>query len=59
MPKLAAQADFRPEAVSAFVCGPEVMIDYTVEALHERGVHDEQIFLSLERDMRCGVGLCG
>lgn len=59
VPKLAAQADFRPEAVSAFVCGPEVMIDYTVEALHERGVPDEQIFLSLERDMRCGVGLCG
>jgi anaerobic sulfite reductase subunit B len=59
VPKLAAQADFRPEAVSAFVCGPEVMIHYTVEALHERGVPDEQIFLSLERDMRCGVGLCG
>jgi anaerobic sulfite reductase subunit B len=59
VPKLAAQADSRPEAVSAFVCGPEVMIHYTVEALHERGVPDEQIFLSLERDMRCGVGLCG
>ena len=59
VPKLVGQVDFRPEAVRAFVCGPEVMIRYTVEALHERGVPDEQIFLSLERDMRCGVGLCG
>jgi len=59
VPKLIAQADFRPEAVTAFVCGPEVMIHFTVEALRERGVPDERIYLSLERDMRCGVGLCG
>jgi anaerobic sulfite reductase subunit B len=36
-----------------------VMIHFTVEALLERGVPAERIFLSLERDMRCGVGLCG
>jgi anaerobic sulfite reductase subunit B len=59
VPKLLEQADFRPDSVSAFVCGPEVMIHFTVEALRERGVPDERIFLSLERDMRCGVGLCG
>jgi NAD(P)H-flavin reductase len=59
VPQLIARADVRPEAVSAFVCGPEVMIHFTVEALRERGVPDERIFLSLERDMRCGVGLCG
>jgi anaerobic sulfite reductase subunit B len=59
VPKLVRQADFRPESVWAFVCGPEVMIHFTVEALRERGVPDERIFLSLERDMRCGVGLCG
>jgi NAD(P)H-flavin reductase len=35
------------------------MIHFTVEALRERGVPDERIFLSLERDMRCGIGLCG
>jgi anaerobic sulfite reductase subunit B len=59
VPALIARADFRPEAVTAFVCGPEVMIHFTVEALRARGVPDERIFLSLERDMRCGVGLCG
>lgn len=59
VPKLVGQADFRSDSVRAFVCGPEVMIHFTVEALRERGVPDERIFLSLERDMRCGVGLCG
>jgi NAD(P)H-flavin reductase len=59
VPKLVAHADFRPEAATAFVCGPEVMIAFAVEALRERGVPDERIFLSLERDMRCGIGLCG
>jgi NAD(P)H-flavin reductase len=59
VPQLISRVDFRPDAVTAFVCGPEVMIHFTVEALRERGVPDERIFLSLERDMRCGVGLCG
>ena len=59
VPKLVSAAEFRNDAVTAFVCGPEVMIHYTVEALRERGVPDERIFQSLERDMRCGIGLCG
>jgi NAD(P)H-flavin reductase len=59
VPRLVATAEFRIDAVSAFVCGPEVMIHYTVEALRAQGVADERIFVSLERDMRCGIGLCG
>jgi NAD(P)H-flavin reductase len=59
VPQLLQRAPFRPESTTAFVCGPEVMIHFTVEALRARGVPDERIFLSLERDMRCGVGLCG
>ena len=59
VPALLERSEFRPDAVTAFVCGPEVMIQFTVEALRARGVPDERIVLSLERDMRCGVGLCG
>jgi NAD(P)H-flavin reductase len=59
VPKLVANASFRPEATTAFVCGPEVMMHFTVEALLERGVAPERIQLSMERHMRCGVGLCG
>jgi NAD(P)H-flavin reductase len=59
VPKLVASASFRPEATTAFVCGPEVMMHFAVQALLERGVAPERIQLSMERHMRCGVGLCG
>jgi NAD(P)H-flavin reductase len=57
--KLVAGARFRPELATAFVCGPEAMMYFTVEALLARGVARERIFVSLERHMDCGVGLCG
>ena len=59
VPKLIGRASFDPERTTAFVCGPEIMMRFTVEALQAAGVPDERIMLSLERDMRCGVGLCG
>jgi len=57
--KLVAGAPVRPGAATAFVCGPEIMMRFTVEALLERGLAPERIFLSMERHMDCGVGLCG
>lgn len=43
----------------AFVCGPEVMMRFAAEALRKRGVPAASLFLSLERNMKCAVGLCG
>jgi NAD(P)H-flavin reductase len=43
----------------AFVCGPEVMMRFTAQALVARGIPAEQVRVSLERNMRCGVGWCG
>jgi NAD(P)H-flavin reductase/Fe-S-cluster-containing hydrogenase component 2 len=43
----------------AFICGPERMMQATVDVLHERDVPDERIWVTLERHMDCGVGLCG
>ncbi len=43
----------------AFVCGPEVMMKYTLDELERRGIPPEQVFVSLERNMKCAVGLCG
>jgi NAD(P)H-flavin reductase/Pyruvate/2-oxoacid:ferredoxin oxidoreductase delta subunit len=43
----------------AFVCGPERMMKVTADVLRQRGVPDERIFVTLERHMDCGVGLCG
>lgn len=42
-----------------FVCGPEIMMRYVVRALDERGIPRAQVWVSLERSMKCGVGLCG
>jgi len=30
-----------------------------VDALHERGITSDRIWVTLERNMKCGVGLCG
>ena len=41
------------------VCGPEIMMKFTVQKLIEKGFEDSNIFLSMERRMKCGVGKCG
>jgi NAD(P)H-flavin reductase len=42
-----------------FTCGPEIMMRFAIYAALARKVKQEQIFLSLERNMNCAVGLCG
>ncbi|MFT3772162.1 MAG: FAD/NAD(P)-binding protein [Minicystis sp.] len=59
VPALLRLASFAPERAVAFVCGPEVMMRFTARELARRGVTDDRIFLSMERNMKCGVGLCG
>lgn len=48
-----------PERTEAFVCGPEIMMRFAARALLARGVPPTQVWLSIERSMKCGVGLCG
>ncbi|GAA0505154.1 oxidoreductase [Paractinoplanes deccanensis] len=48
-----------PAAAAAFVCGPEAMMWFTVQALLARGVPSARVQVSLERTMRCGAGWCG
>ncbi len=43
----------------AVVVGPPVMYKFAILALHSKGLRDEQIWVSLERKMKCGVGKCG
>jgi NAD(P)H-flavin reductase len=50
---------FDPFSTIALVCGPEIMMRFTVQELFERGLTSEQIFVSLERNMKCAVGFCG
>jgi NAD(P)H-flavin reductase len=50
---------FDPANTVAFACGPEIMMRNAVRALAEHGLPPENVYVSLERNMRCGVGLCG
>ncbi|MFA5778527.1 MAG: FAD/NAD(P)-binding protein [Elusimicrobiota bacterium] len=44
---------------SAIICGPAVMMKFTVKELLELGFPASEIILSLERHMKCGIGKCG
>lgn len=46
-------------ATITYVCGPEVMMKYTIDELERRGVPFDQIYISMERNMKCAVGFCG
>jgi len=48
-----------PSETLVFICGPEIMMKFAVKELLKRGFKGNKIFLSLERRMKCGVGLCG
>jgi NAD(P)H-flavin reductase len=56
---LIRRAPFDPLNSVAFVCGPEVMMYFTLKELIRRGVRLQTINLSMERNMKCGIGLCG
>ena len=43
----------------ALVCGPPIMIKFTQPALEKVGFKPEQIIMSLEMRMKCGIGICG
>ena len=44
---------------AAFVCGPELMMTSAVRALLHQGVRADRTWVSLERNMHCGIGHCG
>ena len=43
----------------AITCGPPIMIKFTLEALKKLNFPDEQILTTLEKRMKCGIGICG
>ena len=51
--------DCHPDRGVAVMCGPPLMMRFTVMKLLERGYRPENIYLSLEQNMSCGVGKCG
>ena len=57
--QLLDQRDWRSRHTTAFVVGPERMMQATVATLAAAGVPAERTFVSMERHMECGIGLCG
>ena len=53
------RAPIDPRRTVAMICGPEIMIRFACQELARRGVSPEDTFVSLERNMKCAVGLCG
>ena len=53
--------ELAPGAANAalLICGPPIMLKYTLPVAIELGFRDEDIYTSLERKMSCGIGKCG
>ncbi len=59
VPELFDLARFDASRAVALVCGPEVMMRFTARELQRRGVSPDRVWVSMERNMKCGAGLCG
>lgn len=57
--KLIGHGGFDPDNTVAMICGPETMMRFSIQALNDRGVGNDRIYASLERNMKCAVGFCG
>ncbi len=52
-------AGLKPNFTEVVMCGPEVMMHYSALSAIKRNIPKESIWLSIERNMQCAVGLCG
>jgi len=49
----------QPDRSVAMVCGPEIMMRFVTRELEIQGLSRDNIYLSMERNMKCAVGFCG
>ena len=56
---LMRSAEIDPANTIAMMCGPEAMMRFAQRELRERGIADQDVFLSMERNMKCATGMCG
>jgi NAD(P)H-flavin reductase len=53
-----AAAKLNAKKTTVLICGPEVMVPYCNEILFEKNITSKQIYISYERRMECGIGVC-
>ncbi len=59
VPTVVEEEKLRPDNAIALICGPPIMIKFTLPVMDKLGWRPEQIYTSLEMRMKCGVGMCG
>lgn len=59
VPAVLEQLAPSPKDAIALVCGPPVMLKYTLPVLDKLGFQPGEVVTSLEMRMKCGIGLCG
>jgi sulfhydrogenase subunit gamma (sulfur reductase) len=59
VPNIVKEIAPSPKNAYAVVCGPPIMIKFTLPVLTGLGFPPERIVLSLEMKMKCGIGMCG
>ncbi|MCL6465123.1 MAG: FAD/NAD(P)-binding protein [candidate division WOR-3 bacterium] len=59
VPEILKGVKIEADKAVALVCGPPIMLRFTHPVLKEMGFKPEQVFLSLENRMKCGIGKCG
>lgn len=57
--KLIKRAFFDPKNTIALICGPEIMMRFSALEMQKAGVEASNIFVSMERNMKCALGFCG
>ena len=58
VPNYVKELEFTPDK-TVLVCGPPIMIKFTLEALGALGFEKTQVYTTMELRMKCGVGKCG
>lgn len=57
--ELFSKTEMNLDNTSVAICGPSIMMKFATGRLINIGFDEDQIFLSLERRMQCGIGMCG
>lgn len=59
VPMLFYRLRLDPKRTTVLTCGPEIMIHFVIYEALARRIPKERIYVSMERNMKCGVGFCG
>ena len=59
IPKVLEEINPSPDNTIAVLCGPPIMIRFTLQTLEKLGFKPDDIITTLEKRMKCGIGICG